>query len=70
VTLEILGFAQEKGYGVRGLHRSPVLGPKGNVEFLVWLGLGIPSADGEQLEAMCDAAIPLSVEEEESQNVN
>lgn len=68
VALEILGFAQEKGYSVKGLHRSPVLGPKGNVEFLVWLGQGILPADGEQLEAMCDAAIPLSVEE--GQNVN
>ncbi len=69
VVQEILGFAQEAGYSVKGLHRSPVLGPKGNVEFLVWLGMGIPPADGDQLEAMCDAAIPLSVEEE-SQDVN
>ncbi|MCF6278191.1 MAG: hypothetical protein L3J16_05505, partial [Anaerolineales bacterium] len=55
---EILGFAQERGFGVRGLTRSPVLGPKGNVEFLVWLGTGIPPADREQIEAMIDAAAP------------
>ncbi len=33
----VLGFAQGEVFGVRGLVRSPVLGPKGNVEFLVWL---------------------------------
>jgi 23S rRNA (cytidine1920-2'-O)/16S rRNA (cytidine1409-2'-O)-methyltransferase len=36
---EVLTFAQENGFTVRGLIRSPVLGPKGNVEFLAWLGL-------------------------------
>ena len=37
VLTEVLAFAQEHGYRVRNLRRSPVLGPKGNVEFLVWL---------------------------------
>ncbi len=37
VLEEVLGFAQGEGFGVRGLLRSPVLGPKGNVEFLAWL---------------------------------
>jgi len=37
VLLDVLGFAQQEGYGVRGLIRSPLLGPKGNVEFLAWL---------------------------------
>jgi 23S rRNA (cytidine1920-2'-O)/16S rRNA (cytidine1409-2'-O)-methyltransferase len=36
VLEEILGFVDQQGFGVRGLMRSPVLGPKGNVEFLVW----------------------------------
>lgn len=34
---DILAFAQEEGFGVCGLIRSPLLGPKGNVEFLAWL---------------------------------
>jgi 23S rRNA (cytidine1920-2'-O)/16S rRNA (cytidine1409-2'-O)-methyltransferase len=34
---DVLGFAQEKGYTLQGLLRSPLLGPKGNVEFLAWL---------------------------------
>jgi 23S rRNA (cytidine1920-2'-O)/16S rRNA (cytidine1409-2'-O)-methyltransferase len=39
VLLDVLNFAQTDSWSVRGLIRSPLLGPKGNVEFLVWLGL-------------------------------
>lgn len=41
VLNDVLAAAQELGFGVSGLIRSPLLGPKGNVEFLVhlvWLG--------------------------------
>ena len=38
VLLDILGFAQKEGFQIRGLLKSPLLGPKGNAEFLVWLG--------------------------------
>jgi 23S rRNA (cytidine1920-2'-O)/16S rRNA (cytidine1409-2'-O)-methyltransferase len=38
VLTEVLTFAKETGFSVRGLIRSPLLGPKGNVEFLAWLG--------------------------------
>jgi 23S rRNA (cytidine1920-2'-O)/16S rRNA (cytidine1409-2'-O)-methyltransferase len=37
VLVDILGFAQQAGFGIRGLIQSPLLGPKGNTEFLVWL---------------------------------
>ena len=37
VLLDVLTFAQNEGYGVRGLIRSPLVGPKGNVEFLAHL---------------------------------
>jgi 23S rRNA (cytidine1920-2'-O)/16S rRNA (cytidine1409-2'-O)-methyltransferase len=40
VLTDVLTFAQLQGFGVCGLARSPVLGPKGNVEFLAWLGVG------------------------------
>ena len=40
VLLDVLAFAHQIGYTVKGLKRSPVLGPKGNVEFLAWLTLG------------------------------
>jgi 23S rRNA (cytidine1920-2'-O)/16S rRNA (cytidine1409-2'-O)-methyltransferase len=39
VLFDVLGFAQKEGFGVRGLIKSPLLGPKGNAEFLVWLQL-------------------------------
>jgi 23S rRNA (cytidine1920-2'-O)/16S rRNA (cytidine1409-2'-O)-methyltransferase len=38
VLTDVLTFAQENGFGVQGLMRSPLQGPKGNVEFLAWLG--------------------------------
>ena len=37
VLLDVLGFAQKEGFQIRGLIKSPLLGPKGNAEFLVWL---------------------------------
>ena len=39
VLLDVLDFARDNNYQVKGLARSPVLGPKGNVEFLGWLGI-------------------------------
>jgi 23S rRNA (cytidine1920-2'-O)/16S rRNA (cytidine1409-2'-O)-methyltransferase len=38
VLLDVLSFAQKEGFKIRGLIKSPLLGPKGNAEFLVWLG--------------------------------
>ena len=38
VLLDVLGFAQKEGFQIRGLIKSPLFGPKGNAEFLVWLG--------------------------------
>jgi 23S rRNA (cytidine1920-2'-O)/16S rRNA (cytidine1409-2'-O)-methyltransferase len=38
VLLDVLTFAQAEGFSVRGLIKSPLLGPKGNTEFLAWLG--------------------------------
>ncbi len=40
VLVDVLTFAQRQGFSLRGLMRSPLLGPKGNVEFLAWLGIG------------------------------
>lgn len=39
VLLDVLNFAQNEGFGIRGLIKSPLLGPKGNVEFLAWMDL-------------------------------
>jgi len=40
VVRDVLTFAQAQGFSVCGLIRSPLIGPKGNIEFLTWLGLG------------------------------
>ncbi len=45
VLLEVATFARSEGFGVRGLVRSPLLGPKGNAEFLMWLVLAEESAE-------------------------
>lgn len=46
VLLDVLTFAQNEGFTVHGLIRSPILGPKGNVEFLAWLSTaGTPSQE-------------------------
>ena len=45
VLLDVLSFVQQEGFAIRGLIKSPLLGPKGNAEFLVWLGGEITSTD-------------------------
>jgi 23S rRNA (cytidine1920-2'-O)/16S rRNA (cytidine1409-2'-O)-methyltransferase len=55
VLLDVLSFAQNSGLGLRGLLRSPVLGPKGNIEFLAWLS---PQASTVELSPWIDSAIP------------
>lgn len=40
VLEDTLVFVTERGLALRGLLRSPVLGPKGNVEFLLWAQQG------------------------------
>lgn len=55
VLHEVLAFAQTQGFGLRGLLRSPLLGPKGNVEFLAWLAMGAPPA--ADLDAIIEEAL-------------
>ncbi len=49
VLNEILDFVQKEGFGVKGLIRSPLLGPKGNTEFLAWLDRQPGSLDVDSL---------------------
>jgi 23S rRNA (cytidine1920-2'-O)/16S rRNA (cytidine1409-2'-O)-methyltransferase len=61
VLHEILNFAQAQGYVVLGLIRSPLLGPKGNVEFLAWLarsGTPAPAATLDDFVAQVTAPNP------------
>jgi 23S rRNA (cytidine1920-2'-O)/16S rRNA (cytidine1409-2'-O)-methyltransferase len=55
VLIDVLGFAQKEDFGVKGLIRSPILGPKGNVEFLAWLR---HNSTGEPVEVLVDQVIP------------
>lgn len=44
VLLQVLESAASLGLAVRGLLRSPLAGPAGNIEFLAWLVAGRPNA--------------------------
>jgi 23S rRNA (cytidine1920-2'-O)/16S rRNA (cytidine1409-2'-O)-methyltransferase len=57
VLLDVLGFAQTDGFQIRGLIKSPLLGPKGNAEFLVWLNFGSTS---ESVEELVEKVVPLA----------
>ena len=52
VLMEILLFAQTQGFGVKGLIHSPLVGPKGNVEFLAWLNYPGQDSNIEELVSM------------------
>lgn len=61
VLREVLAAAQAEGYQVRGLVRSPLRGPAGNIEFLTWLTvLGAahqPESEALDLESAIAAAL-------------
>lgn len=57
VLIEILQFAEQQGFALRGLMRSPVLGPKGNVEFLLWVSrAGEPMASHGLIDSVLGEA--------------
>jgi 23S rRNA (cytidine1920-2'-O)/16S rRNA (cytidine1409-2'-O)-methyltransferase len=57
VLLDILSFTQEQGFHVSGLIRSPLLGPKGNAEFLAWLNQTSAGQGDEDLIRMIDQVL-------------
>ena len=57
VLLDVLGFAQREGFSVRGLTRSPLLGPKGNAEFLVWLKQASAREPGEDILTLVERVL-------------
>ncbi len=62
VLLDVLTFAKNEGFGLRGLIKSPLLGPKGNVEFLVWLDFQASERSVEELVEQV-MSIPIAPEE-------
>ena len=57
VLLDVLGFAQQGGFYVRGLIKSPLLGPKGNAEFLAWLSQESTGQEGDELSPMIERVL-------------
>jgi len=56
VLEDVLRFCRDSGFGPLGLMRSPLRGPKGNVEFLLWAREGVPGSDlGAALEQVLAA---------------
>jgi 23S rRNA (cytidine1920-2'-O)/16S rRNA (cytidine1409-2'-O)-methyltransferase len=59
VLSDVIGFAERDGFEIRGLVRSPLLGPSGNVEFLVHLKCGSEAPQGLiDLNALIDDVVP------------
>lgn len=58
VLLDILGFAQGEALSILGLTRSPLLGPKGNVEFLCWF-LNRPGECQPEIEDFVEGVVGL-----------
>ena len=46
---DLLGWMANEGLGPCGLIRSPLKGPAGNLEFLVWLRPGVEGAPSEEM---------------------
>jgi 23S rRNA (cytidine1920-2'-O)/16S rRNA (cytidine1409-2'-O)-methyltransferase len=68
VLLDILEHAQQDKYAVVGLIQSPLLGPKGNVEFLV--DLVFPSKDEIDVEGLISNIIVDSQKEDDQNQIS
>jgi 23S rRNA (cytidine1920-2'-O)/16S rRNA (cytidine1409-2'-O)-methyltransferase len=55
VLLDVLDYALQQGYRIHGLIRSPLTGPKGNVEFLTWLEY--PAEQTDPLDGLVDLVL-------------
>jgi len=60
VLLDVLGFVQNEGFSIRGLIKSPLLGPKGNAEFLVWLNQAAAEERSVELNPMIESVLGAS----------
>lgn len=55
VLTDVLTFAKAEGFGLHGLVKSSLLGPKGNAEFLVWLRL---EPNEVEVESLVNGVLP------------
>ena len=61
VIKRIIGVAEDTGFKILGLDHSPIKGPEGNIEYLLWLGKS--ACLGEQ--AVCDIGAAVRAAHEE-----
>jgi 23S rRNA (cytidine1920-2'-O)/16S rRNA (cytidine1409-2'-O)-methyltransferase len=69
VLVDVLTFTQQQGFAIRGLIRSPLKGPKGNIEFLMHLQHPYSADDAlsdEALQALIETAMNGPHAEEET----
>jgi 23S rRNA (cytidine1920-2'-O)/16S rRNA (cytidine1409-2'-O)-methyltransferase len=59
VLNDVLAYAVQEGFAVQGLVKSPLLGPKGNAEFLVWLDQTPAGKESEEISLMIENALKL-----------
>ena len=45
VIEKVISFAQEIGFGIKNLEFSPIKGPEGNIEYLVYIQKGMESQE-------------------------
>jgi 23S rRNA (cytidine1920-2'-O)/16S rRNA (cytidine1409-2'-O)-methyltransferase len=57
VLTDVLNYAKAEGFAVQGLIKSPLLGPKGNAEFLAWLNQAHSEITSEDLDLIIKNAI-------------
>lgn len=57
VLSEILIFAVETGFSIKGLTTSPIKGPAGNVEFLAWLHQGEAETTPMDIESLVQSVV-------------
>jgi len=64
---QVLQSAQQLGWSYRGLTWSPLVGPAGNIEYLLWLSLenGLTPPDLEQIRQLARSAHTALVKEPE-----
>jgi len=62
VLMDVLSFAEQKGFSIRGLIKSPLLGPKGNTEFLVWLNQDLAGERSVEINRLVERVLGKSQE--------
>ncbi len=70
VLADVVGWVEELGAGLAGLHRSSITGAEGNVEFVAWLRPGCPTMpDHEsQIDEVVAGAASLAAGEAEEES--